>query len=195
MPKNNFMLLLHIAAAGVYLCALFDTAVSFLKFFGLLVIITQPELLVDVRGETYLPNTSGAAASEYEMGMLRAQILIALGTICFGFRGALATRTCDPEGLRPYLNWKVFEVGILLLLGTMIHRVWWDGCGMLSVQACDSLKLQLVLGNVLAVLPALYLLWVVWSLHSFLSEGDEFELLNAGYMEGDIEQLHMRRVG
>ncbi len=39
---------------------------------------------------------------------------------------------------------------------------------------------QLVLGSLLATIPGLYFVWKIWSLFSFINEGDEFELYSAG---------------
>ena len=63
-----------------------------------------------------------------------------------------------------YLNWKVMQVCVMLMLHALLHRVWWDGCGVLPAASCSDLKVQFVFLALVAAVPGTYCLWVTWSL-------------------------------
>mmetsp|Transcript_62051 Transcript_62051/g.145910 ORF Transcript_62051/g.145910 Transcript_62051/m.145910 type:complete len:241 (+) Transcript_62051:252-974(+) len=191
-PRANSCCFCISLRLGVYLIALFDTAFSFLKVVGCILVLSQPQILLSYAEQTSDDGQPRSSLSEYDLGVLRASLILAAGSVFFGFKGALATRTCDPEGLRTYLNWKVLSVVMTMIISAMVHKVWWSGCGLLSEASCADLKAQLVVGSLVAVIPGLYFVWKIWSLWALLHEADEFLLYNAGYNDEDLERLRLR---
>jgi len=47
-------------------------------------------------------------------------------------RGAVAARVGNPKDMGEYVGYKVLFLALTVVMQLSLHRVWWDGCGVLS---------------------------------------------------------------
>lgn len=111
----------------------------------------------------------------------RATIMLAALAIYFGFRGAIAARVGNPKDMGEYVGYKALFLALTLVMQLSLHRLWWDGCGVLTQEVCTDQKFQFIFIALVAVLPGLYCLWVSWSLFDALKDNIEHVLYRAGY--------------
>jgi hypothetical protein len=62
----------------------------------------------------------------------KATIMLAALQAYFGFRGAIAARTGNTRDVGEYCGYKAVYLFLTLIMQLTLHRLWWDGCGVLS---------------------------------------------------------------
>uniref|UniRef100_A0A7S0NCN1 Uncharacterized protein n=1 Tax=Hanusia phi TaxID=3032 RepID=A0A7S0NCN1_9CRYP len=176
---------------GAYAIALLDFVSSIFLFISCCVELANPEI-VSRHADNSAFGAIGTGHTEFGSNRImmrssRAFLLLSFLTLYFSFNGAIAARIGQFEHLRVYLHWKALKTLLTIILHVLLHRIWWDGCGILSNDACMDLRMQYMFMGVLWSLPDFYFLWIVWSLCEILLLGTEEELRKAGYDMWDLE--------
>jgi hypothetical protein len=65
---------------------------------------------------------------------------------------SVRVRVSVSVGLREYLNWKVFDTAMYGVMGVMLHRLWWEGCGYLPRETCWDLRYNYMTNTFLSTL-------------------------------------------
>eukprot|EP00802_Teleaulax_amphioxeia_P026601 Tamp_27715.p1 GENE.Tamp_27715~~Tamp_27715.p1 ORF type:complete len:235 (+),score=35.81 Tamp_27715:19-723(+) len=170
---------------GVYSVCLYDVVSGVFDVVGSIATLVYPEIMLrsqdnDAYHDIETDATSGAGRRMMARAS-RATIMLAALAIYFGFRGAIAARVGNPKDMGEYVGYKALFLALTLVMQLSLHRLWWDGCGVLTQEVCTDQKFQFIFIALVAVLPGLYCLWVSWSLFDALKDNTEHVLYRAGY--------------
>ena len=192
LPRADGFLFFITLRFGVYFCCMFDAVSAVFDIITTATVLAYPDLMRRAQDNDAFHGATGEAGGEIGKRILaragRATLTLAVPLIYFAFRGAIAARVGHAKDLGDYVGFKAVYMLATCVFQACLHRVWWDGCGMLSGDACLDTKLQLVFLPLVSALPGLYCLWVAWSLLDALNEGSEGSLLQAGYDEYDLQE-------
>ena len=141
LPQIKTFLCCISLRCGVLIIAGCDVAAAFCQGIASLVVLMLPELVLEADDETLLLGTDVEARSRrFLVREMRARFLLSVLTVYFGVRGFQAVQRVDARGLREYLNWKVLVETLFAVMGVVLHRLWWDGCGYLPADSCWDMR-------------------------------------------------------
>ena len=58
------------------------------------------------------------------------------------------------------------------MMHSLLHRIWWDGCGYLPLSSCWEVRNDILFTAFLNLVPSLYCIWIVWSSYYLILDGD-----------------------
>ena len=181
-PIKTFLCCISLRC-GVLIIAGCDVAAAFCQGIASLVVLMLPELVLEADDETLLLGADAEARSRrFLVREMRVRFLLSVLTVFFGVRGFHAVQRVDARRLREYLNWKVLVETLFAVMGVVLHRLWWDGCGYLPADSCWDMRYTYLTNTLFGLAPPIYCIWAVWSLYQIFRAGDDDTLAYVGFV-------------
>ncbi|EKX36893.1 hypothetical protein GUITHDRAFT_145392 [Guillardia theta CCMP2712] len=188
LPRAGSFLFCMSLRCGLQLIAVCDFFASLFRLLSGLIIVASPDLFFDAE-TSFIDMSIGMSAKRIFLRSVRLQLLLSLPAIYFSWYALSANRSGNLVHLRQYCNWKVLKCGVTLMMHSLLHRIWWDGCGYLPLSSCWEVRNDILFTAFLNLVPSLYCIWIVWSSYYLILDGDLQALWLAGFNFGDPRQF------